>query len=76
MGISVLYFQTGDLLASLKCKSDEDDEKLLLAIAEARYGAQKPLVICSQYMRNGFCDLFRGKAGAEGIMDRLVHPSY
>lgn len=105
LGISVLYFQTGDLHASLKCKSDyqararafkrlssakvlvlddfgagrkfdEDDEDLLLAIAEARYGAQKPLVICSQYMRNGFYDLFTGKAGAEGIMDRLVHPSY
>jgi len=47
-------------------KFDEEDEDLMLATAEARYGARKPFVICSQYLRNGFYDLFTGKAGARG----------
>lgn len=57
-------------------KFDEEEEDLLLTLAESRYQRQKPFIICSQYMRNGFYDLFTGKAGAEGVIDRLVHPSF
>lgn len=54
-------------------KYSDDERKILLEIADRRYGINST-IICSPFRKAEFCNLFPQNSGAEMLLDRLLHP--